>query len=47
MVQNGLRRCRQLLEYLVMTMEASRKDWLKDLELTANVGPSELWARVS
>ena len=30
-----------------MTIEASRKDWLKDLELTANAGPPEWWARVS
>ena len=35
---------RQLLEYLVLTVEAGRKDWLKDLEFTANVGLPELWA---
>ncbi len=35
---------RKLLEYLVVTMEASRKDWLKDLQFTADVGLPELWA---
>ncbi len=35
---------RKLLEYLVLTVEAGRQDWLKDLQFTANVGLPELWA---
>ncbi len=35
---------RKLLEYLVLTVEAGRRDWLKDLEFTANIGLPELWA---
>ena len=35
---------RQLLEYLVLTVEAGRQDWLKDLQFTADVGAPELWA---
>ena len=29
---------RQLLDYLVVTVEAGRKDWLKDLQFTVEVG---------
>ena len=35
---------RQLLDYLVLTVEAGRKDWLKDLQFTVEVGQPELWA---
>ncbi len=35
---------RELLDYLVLTMEASRKDWLKDLSFVVNAGPPQLWA---
>ncbi len=35
---------RKLLDYLVLTMEASRKDWLKDLSFVVNAGPPQLWA---
>jgi hypothetical protein len=35
---------RQLLDYLVLTVEAGRKDWLKDLQFTVEVGLPELWA---
>ena len=35
---------RQLLDYLVVTTEAQRKDWLKDLQFSVEVGLPELWA---
>ena len=35
---------RQLLDYLVVTVEAGRKDGLKDLLFTVEVGLPELWA---
>ncbi len=38
---------RKLLDYLVVTLEASRSDWLKDIQFTINVGEPELWAVAS
>ena len=35
---------RKLLDYLVVTMEASRKDWLKDIQFSIEAGWPELWA---
>lgn len=34
---------RKLLELAIVTVEARRSDWLKDLEFTADMGPPALW----
>jgi hypothetical protein len=35
---------RKLLEFLVLSLEAGRDDWLKTLDFQIEVGPPELWA---
>lgn len=35
---------RKLLEFIVLAIEARRKDWLKDLDFSIDVGEPELWA---
>ena len=35
---------RRLLEFLVLSLEAGRDDWLKTLDFTIEVGAPELWA---
>jgi hypothetical protein len=35
---------RKMLEFLVLTLEASRDDWLKTLDFTIEAGLPELWA---
>lgn len=34
---------RKLLELVVVTIEARRKDWIKEIEFTAEMGPPALW----
>lgn len=35
---------RKMLEFLILTLEASRDDWLKTLDFTIEAGLPELWA---
>lgn len=35
---------RKLIEFIVLTIEAGRSDWLKDLKFTLETGPAALWA---
>ncbi len=35
---------RKMLEFLILTLEASRDDWLKTLDFQIEAGPPELWA---
>jgi hypothetical protein len=35
---------RKLLEFMVLTLEANRDDWLKTLDFHIEAGPPELWA---
>ncbi len=35
---------RKLLEFVVLAIEARRKDWLKDLAFQLDIGQPELWA---
>jgi len=35
---------RKLLEFLVLSLEAGRDDWLKTLDFQIEVGAPELWA---
>jgi hypothetical protein len=34
----------KLLEFIVLTIEAQRRDWLRDLTFTLEMGPAQLWA---
>ncbi len=34
----------KLLDFIVLTIEAERKDWLRDLKFTIEAGPPALWA---
>ncbi|CAG0931315.1 hypothetical protein TFLX_02091 [Thermoflexales bacterium] len=35
---------RKMLEFLILTLEAGRDDWLKSLDFQIEAGPPELWA---
>ncbi len=35
---------RKMLEFLILTLEAGRDDWLKTLDFQIEAGPPELWA---
>lgn len=35
---------RKLLEFIVLAIEARRKDWLKDLDFRLDVDDAKLWA---
>ncbi|HSD82356.1 MAG TPA: hypothetical protein VLG46_00765 [Anaerolineae bacterium] len=35
---------RKMLEFLILTLEAGRDDWLKTLDFRIEAGPPELWA---
>lgn len=35
---------RKLLEFIVLTIEAQRSDWLRDLQFEVQVGEPQLWA---
>jgi hypothetical protein len=35
---------KKLIEFIVLAIEARRKDWLRDLEFELDVGESKLWA---
>jgi hypothetical protein len=35
---------RKMLEFLILTLEAGRDDWLKTLDFTIEAGPPQLWA---
>ncbi len=35
---------RKLMEFIVLTIEAERSDWLKELQFTLQTDPAELWA---
>jgi hypothetical protein len=38
---------KRLLEFIVLAIEARRKDWLKDLKFEIEVGKPQLWALLS
>lgn len=35
---------RKLLEFIIVTVEANRRDWLRDLQFQVEVGTPQLWA---
>ncbi len=35
---------RSMLEFLILTFEANRDDWLKNLDFSIETGPPQLWA---